>query len=142
MGKQIVAAPINGLLRNDVIACLSQGLDGIGHGCGAGGQGQRTYAAFQCGDALFQYILSGVGQAAVNVARILQAETGRRMGGVVEHIGRGLINGDGPCVGGGIGLLLAHMELQRFEFIVRHDMYLFFYHISAFIIRSKPAEQV
>ena len=126
VGKQVVTAAINGLLRDNVIARLRQGLDGIGHGCGAGGQGQRAHAAFQRGDAFFQHILGGVGQAAVDVARILQAETGRRMGGVVKHEGRGLINGDGPCVGGGIGLLLADMKLQRFKFIVRHDMYLFF----------------
>ena len=126
MGKQIVAAAVDRLLGDDVVALLRQGLDDIGYRRCAGGKRQRAHAALQSGKALFQHVLGGVGEPAVDISGVCKIETGRRMCGVVEHVGGRLVDRDGPRVGGGIGLLLAHMELQRFEFIVRHDMYLFF----------------
>ena len=49
------------------------------------------------------------------------------MGGVVEHVGGGLIDGDGPGIGGGIGLFLAYVELKGFKLIVAHSRYLFLF---------------
>ena len=42
------------------------------------------------------------------------------MGGVMEHIRGGLIDGDGAGVGGGVGLLLTDVELQGLELILTH----------------------
>ena len=104
---------------------LSQRLDGVGNGGGAGGQGQSGHAALQSGQALFQYILGGVGQAAVNIAGVGQAEAGGGMGGVAEYVRSGLVNGHRAGVGGGVRLLLSHVKLQGFKFILTHRNNLF-----------------
>ena len=46
------------------------------------------------------------------------------MGGVMEHIRGGLIDGDGAGVGGGVGLLLTDVELQGLELILTHGKHL------------------
>ena len=99
------------------------GLLGLSRRAGSGGQGRC--AALQSRDPLFQHVLGGVGQAAVDVARILQTEAGGGVGGVFEHVGGGLVNGHGPGIGGGIGLFLAYVKLQSFKMIIAHGKYLF-----------------
>ena len=121
MGQKIIAAAVDRLLGNDVVAFLRQRLDDIGYRSGAGGKSQRAHAALQRGKALFQYILGGVCESAVDVSGVCEVKAGRRVGGIVEHVGGRLVDGDGACVGGGIGLFLTDMKLQRFKFIVGHD---------------------
>ena len=121
MGQQVIAAAVDRLLRDDVISLLGQRQDGIGYRRGTGGESQRSHTAFQRGDALFQHFLCGVRQPAVDVAGVPQTEAVGRMGGVVEHIGCGLVDGNGPGIGGGIGLFLADVQLKCFKFIVGHD---------------------
>ena len=94
-----------------MIASLRQRLDGIGDSRRAGGHRQRRHAAFQRRNTLFQNILRGVCQSAIDISRVGKAETRRRMGGIPEHIGRGLVDRHGSCIGCGIGLLLAHVKL-------------------------------
>ena len=120
MLQQVVAAAVDGLLRHEVAAVLTQGLKHIVDGGGTGCHGQRGYAALQSRDPLLQHVLGGVGQAAIDVAGIGQAETGSGVLAIAEHIGSGSVNGNGAGIGSGIGLLLANMELQSFKFIVRH----------------------
>ena len=43
---------------------------------------------------------------------------------VAEDVGRGLVDGHCAGIGGGIGLLLANVQLKGLEFIVRHVDYL------------------
>ena len=127
VGQQIVAAAIDGLLGHDVITGLSKSLNGVADGSRAGGGSQSGNAAFQCRDALFQHILSGIGQPTIDIACIRQTEPGGGVGGVLKDVGSGLVNGHGPGIGGGIGLFLTDVELQSFKFIVRHRSYLFHY---------------
>ena len=65
---------------------MAQRLNGVGYGCGSGGQRQGSHAALESGHALFQYILGGVGEVSVDIARVGQAEARRGMSGIVEHI--------------------------------------------------------
>ena len=125
MGQQIVAAAVDGLLSHDVIACLGQGLNGVADGSRAGGGGQSCYAAFQCRDALFQHILCRVGEPTIDVASVRQTKPSGGVGGVSKDVGSGLVNGHRSGIGGGIGVFLTNVELQRFKFIVRHRSYLF-----------------
>ncbi len=108
--------------------CRDLGLEGVGDGRRAGGHRQSRHAPFQGGDAPLKHILGGVGQTAVDVAALRQAEAVRRLPAVGKHIGGGGVDGHGPGVGGGVGLFLPHMELEGFEFIVRHILrsFLFF----------------
>ena len=123
MGEQVVAAAVDGLLGHDVVPRLGQSLDGVGDGSRAGGQGQGRHSALQGCQTLFQHILGGVGEPAVDIARVRQPEPGRGMGGVAEHVGSGLVNGNGAGIGGGIGLLLTHVELKGLKLIrtITHD---------------------
>jgi hypothetical protein len=91
------------LARYDMVSRAGDVQDGVGDRRGAGSDGERTHAPFQGGDAALEHVLRRVGQAAVDVARVCQSETGRRMRGVMEDVRRSLIDGDGARVGCGIG---------------------------------------
>ena len=115
--QQVIAAAIDGLLRHNVIPRLGQGLDGVGDGRRARGQRQRRCAPLQGGDPLLQHVLGGVGQPPVDVSGIRQAKPGGGVGGIPKHIAGGLVDRNRPGIGGGVGLLLAHMELQCLKLI-------------------------
>ena len=120
VGQQVIASAIDGFLGYDVIPRLGQGLNGVSDRRRARSHGQGRHTAFQGRDALFQHILGGVGQPPVDVPGIRQPKTGGGVGGIPEHIRGGLINGHCPGVGGGVGLFLAHMELQGLKFVCMH----------------------
>ena len=122
VSQQVVAAAVDGFLGHNVVALLRQRLNGIGNGSRAGGGSQSGDAALQSRNALFQHVLRGVGEPSVDVAGIRQTEPGGGVGGVLKHIGSGLVNGNGTGIGSGVGLFLTDMELQSFKFIVRHNM--------------------
>ena len=123
VGEQVVAAAVDGLLGDKVAAVLTQRFQHVGNGRRAGGQRQRRHAAFQSSHPFFQHVLGGIGETAVNVAGVRQPEAGGGVGTVMEHVRGGGVNGNGPGVGSGVGLLLADVELQGFKFIVRHSSY-------------------
>ena len=87
----------------------------VGDGRGSRGYGQRRDAAFERGDTLLEDRLRRVSQASVDIAGVLQSEPGGGVRRVADDIGGGLIDRHRTSVGHGIGPLLAHMELQRFE---------------------------
>ena len=95
VGKQIVAAAVNRLLSNDVAAVLSESLESVINSRSARSSCKSRNAALKSSYSLFKNILSAVCQSAVNVARILQAESCRRMGTVMENIGGCCINRNG-----------------------------------------------
>lgn len=120
VGQQVAGAAVDGLLGHDVLPLAGQGLEGVGDGGGAGGHGQTGHAPLQGGDTPLKDVLGGVGEAAVDVAPLGQAEA---VGGVLaagEDVGGGGVDGDGPGVGGGVGRLLAHVELEGFKLVLRH----------------------
>ena len=78
----------------------------------ARGHGQRRRAAFQRRDALLQHVAGRVHDARIDVAEGLQAEQRRGMVGVVEDVGRGLVDRRHPGAGGRVGLG-AGMDRQR-----------------------------
>ena len=117
VGQQVVTAAIDGLLGHNVIPRLGQRLDGIGDRRSAGGQRQRRHAALQSRKTLLQHVLGGVGQPTVDVPCVRQTKPGGGVGGVAEDIAGGLVDGHRPGVGGGVGLLLPHMELQCLKLI-------------------------
>ena len=69
------------------------------------GGGHGTDTALQCGNALLQHRHRGVGDARVEVPGPLQVEQGGCVLGIVEHIGRGLVDGHRPRARGRIGPL-------------------------------------
>ena len=109
MGQQVVAAPVDCLLGYNMAAVLGQGQDGICNGRRAGSQGQSRHTAFQGRQSLLQHVLGGIGQAAVDIPGIRQIEAGRRVGGIPEDIGSGLVDGHRPGIRGRVGLLLSYV---------------------------------
>ena len=96
---------------------LGQGLDGIGDSGGAGGHRQGGASPLQGGHPPLQHLLGGVGEAAVDVARLLQGKAGGSVGGVREDVGGGLIDRDRPGAGGRVGVLLSGVELESLKVI-------------------------
>ena len=113
--EQVVGAAVDGLLGHDVVAGLGERLDGVGDGGGAGGNGKAGRATLERGDAVLEDALRGVGQAAVDVAGVSEAKAVGGVLGVAEDVARGLVDGHGARVGGGVGALLADVKLQGLE---------------------------
>ena len=130
--QQIGGAAVDGLLGDDMAAVLGQRLDGVVDGSCTGGNGQGGNAALESGNALFKDIFGGVGQAAVDVAGIAQAETVSGVLGVVENVGSGLVDRHGAGIGDRVSLLLADVQLKglKMQFTLAHDKIL----ISVFIL--------
>ena len=120
--EQVRAAAVDGLLRDDVLPLRRERLDRVGDRRRAGGDRKSGDAALERRDARLEHALRGVGQPPVDVARVGEAEA---VGGVlraVEDVGRGGVDGHSPRVARGIGGLLPDVELERFKFVVRHDI--------------------
>ena len=134
MLQQVEGTAVDGLGGHNVLSRLGQRLNGVGDCRGAGGYRQGSAAAFQGRDALFKHALGGIGQPAVDVAGVPQAETVCRMLGVMENIGSGGVNRNRAGIGGGISLLLADVQLFGFKgpvgriLDIRHCSYLLTYH--------------
>ena len=122
MLEQVIAAAVDSLLGDEVAAILAKGFERVGDGGCAGGHSQGGDAAFERGDALFQHVLRGVGQSAVDVAGVGEAEAGGSVGAVMEDVGGGGVDRHRAGVGGGIGRFLPDVQLEGLKFICRHDV--------------------
>ena len=137
--QQVGGAAVDGFLGDDVAAVLGQSLDGVVDGSCAGGHCQRGDTALERGNALLKDILGGVGQAAIDVAGILEAKAVCGVLGVMENIGSGLVDGHRTGIGDGIGLLLADVQLKglKMQFTLAHDKILISV-LFLFFVKEKP----
>ena len=141
MGQEIIASAVDRFLGYDMAAVCGKRFNGVGDRGGTGRERQRGASAFQGGQALFEHILGGVCQPAVNVARIRKAEPVGSMFAVPEDIGSGLVNRYGPGIGSRIRLFLSNVELQCFEFVVAHFnilLSLYFIFIRCILFSDQP----
>ena len=111
MPEQVVGTAVNRFLGDDMLPGAGEGLYGVRNRRRAGGRRQRRCAAFQRRDSLLQDALRRIREPSVDVAGVRQPEPRRRVFGVVEHVGRGLINRYRAGVGSGVGRLLSGVEL-------------------------------
>ena len=111
-----------------MIPRLRQGDQGICHRRCPGCQCQSGHAAFQRCDSLLQNPLCRVGQTAVNVAGILQAEAVCCVLAVMEYIGCGLVDRNRSGIRCRIRVLLSYVQLQCVKSklsICSHFLYLY-----------------
>ena len=99
--EQVVGAAVERGRGDDVVADAGNRLDGGGDGGHAAGHREAADAAFHRRDALFEHGVGRVGDAGVDVAGHLEVEQVGAVLGVVERVGRGLVDGHGGGVGGG-----------------------------------------
>ena len=111
VGEQVVSAAVQIGRGNDMIAGHRNVLHRIGDRRRPRGRHQRRRAALQRGQPLFQHVGGGVHQTGVDVAALSQTEATGCLGGVLEHIGGGSVDGHCSCVGGGVGVFLTNVEL-------------------------------
>jgi hypothetical protein len=78
----------------------------------------RADAALERGDAFLQHGDRGIGQARVDEAHFLKVEQRRRVLGIAEDIGRGLVDRGLPRAGGRVGSG-AGVDLERIEAVGR-----------------------
>ena len=131
MGDEVERAAVEVVGSHDVVAGLGDVLQRVGDGSGTAGHGQTGHATLEGSHAIFEHPLRGVGQAAIDVARVAQAEAVGSVLRVAEHIRCGLVDGHRTGVGGGVGLFLAYVQLQRLKTIVflTHSSFPFFYFV-------------
>ena len=118
VAQQVEGAAVHVLGCDDVVAGLGDVAHRVFHGGRAGRDGQARGAAFEGRDAVFEHALGGVGQTAVDVARVRQSEAGLGVVEVVEDVGGGLVDRHRAGVGGRVGLLLADVQLQGFKTVL------------------------
>ena len=86
-------------------AGIHQGGDGEEQRRMAARGADRADAAFQRGDSFFEHADRRIADPGIDMAGAFQVEQRRRMVGIVEHIGRGLIDRHCACAGHRIRLL-------------------------------------
>ena len=118
LAQQVEGAAVDVLGGDDVVTGLGDVAHGVFDGGGAGSDGQTGGATFKGGDAVLEDALGGVGQTAVDVARVSEAETGLGVVEVVEDVAGGGVDRDRAGVGGRVGLLLTHMQLQGLKTVL------------------------
>ena len=118
MAKQVEGATVDVLGSHDMVAGLRDVAHRVFDGCCTGCDGEAGGAAFERCDAVLEHTLGGVGQAAVDVARVLEAEAGLSVIEVMEDVARGGVDRDRAGIGGGIRLFLADVQLEGLEAVV------------------------
>ena len=103
--EELVGAAVEVVARHDFVAEAGDGQQGVGDGRLSGGDGEGAGAAFERRDALFEHVGRGVHQPRIDVAEFLQREKIRRVFRTLEHVGRGLVDGDRARSGRRIRLL-------------------------------------
>ena len=92
MAQQVEGAAVDVLGSHDVVAGLGDVAHGVFDRGGAGSDCQTSGATFKGCDAVFEHALGGIGQAAVDVARIGQTKTRLGVIKVMEHVAGGLVD--------------------------------------------------
>ncbi len=105
--KQVVGAAVERGRGNDLVSRRRQRDDDEGFGGLPRGQRQPRNAAFERGDALLEHVGGRVHDPGVDVAELLQGKQSRGVVGIVEHVGRGLVNRHGARLGCGVHVLAA-----------------------------------
>ncbi len=114
VGQEIDGAAVERRRSDDVIAGTQKRGDGEMHRRHAARGADGTDAVLQRRQPLLQHRGRRIGNARVDVAGALQIEQPGGMVGVVEHVGRCLIDRDRPCPGDWIGVL-SRMQAQGLE---------------------------
>ncbi len=98
-----------------MVTVLKDIVERVGYSRRTARHGQSGHTAFKRRHAVFQDSLRRIGQPAIDISGIAQAETVGGVLGVVEYVGGCLIDWHSPCVGCNVGGLLADMKLKRLE---------------------------
>ena len=109
MCQQVVGSAVDVLCCYDMVSCMCNCLIGIGKCCCTGTNGKCCRAAFECCDSRLEGSLCRVGQTAVDIACISQAETVCCMFTVMENIGGCQIDRNCSCIGNRICCFLSYM---------------------------------
>ncbi len=115
MCQEVVGTTVDVLGRYDMITGMSNSLECISDSCSTGADSHSCDTALQSGYSLFEHIHCGIGESSVNVAGILQCESGLSVIGIVEDEGRCLINRNRSCAGCRIRLFLSYMKCLCIE---------------------------
>ena len=122
VGEEVVATAVDVVGSHYVVAGAGDVLHCIGHRSSTTGNGESSHTALEGSNALLEHALGGIGEAAVDVARVTKTEAVGSVLRVVENIRCGLIYRHCARVGSRIGLFLTYVELESLEvkFIVAH----------------------
>ena len=115
MLQQVESTAVNRALGHHMVALAGKCRNRIGNGCGAGCHGESGNATFERGNTFFEYALGAVGDASIDVTACLQYKTVSSVLGVVENVGRGLVNRNRAGIGCGVCVFLANVELKSFK---------------------------
>ena len=120
VGKQVVGAAVEVGGGDDMVAGAGNVLNGVSDGRCTGGGSKGRSAAFQSGNALLKNGGGGIHQAGVDVSALGEAESARRLSGVLENVRGSGVDRYRTGIRGGIGAFLTGVYLQGFKFIIAH----------------------
>ncbi len=111
---ELIVGPAVEVARgDDVVAVLTEGVEGQKLGGLPAGGGDGRDAAFERGHPPLEDVVRRVHDAAVDVAELFEGEEVGPVLRIVEGVGGGRVDGHGPGVGGRVRLL-SRMELAGF----------------------------
>ncbi len=112
--EQVDRAAIERRRGDDVIAGAGEGRDGEVHRRHPARRAERADAAFERGDALFKHRRRRVGDARIEMAGAFEVEERSGVVGIIEDVGRRLIDRHGARAGRRVGALTG-VQAQRVE---------------------------
>ena len=112
--QEIDGAAIERRRRDDVVARARERRDRQMQGRHPARGADRADAALERGDAFLQYRRGRIGDARIEMAGAFEIEERRRVVGVPEDVGGGLVDRHGAGAGDGIGML-PRVQAQRVE---------------------------
>ena len=112
MSDEVISTTVDVVGSYDVVAILKDVLQSVGNGGSARSDSQTSYTTLEGSHTVFEYTLSRVGQATIDITCVTESESIGSVLRVAEHITCGLVDRHRTCVGSWIWVFLTYMQLK------------------------------
>ena len=112
MSDEVISTTIDVVGSYDVVAILKDVLQSVGNGGSTRSDSQTCYTTLEGSYTVFEYTLSRVGQATIDVTCVTESESIGSVLRVAEHITCGLVDRHRTGVGSWIWIFLTYMQLK------------------------------
>ena len=112
MSDEVISTTVDVVGCYDVVAVLKDVLQSVGNGGSTRSDSQTSYTTLEGSHTVFEYTLSRVGQATIDVTCVTESEAIGSVLRVAEHVTCGLVDRHRTSVGSWIWIFLTYMQLK------------------------------
>ena len=112
MSDEVISTTVDVVGSYDVVAILKDVLQSVGNGGSTRSDSQTSYTTLEGSHTVFEYTLSRVGQATIDVTCVTESEAIGSVLRVAEHVTCGLVDRHRTSVGSWIWIFLTYMQLK------------------------------